>query len=145
MKRQHALIKTILIFTLVHMLIVQWPLVNQVLRMVDVTRMNGAYALFVIELIQFCLFAGILGLIALFWITLMRIVAGIILIVDLVALYFMTRFGVIMNQEMIANILNTDGSEVGALIDWKIFAWGIILGVLPAAAFFVLKIRPHPY
>ena len=145
MKRQHALIKTILIFTLVHMLIVQWPLVNQVLRMVDVTRMNGAYALFVIELVQFCLLAGILGLISLFSITLMRVVAGLVLIVDVVALYFMTGFGVIMNQEMIANILNTDGGEVSALIDWKIFAWGIILGVLPAALLFRVKIRPHPY
>ena len=122
MKRQHALIKTILIFALVHMLIVQWPLVNQVLRMVDVTRMNGAYALFVIELVQFCLFAGILGLITLFSITLMRVVAGLVLIVDVVALYFMTGFGVIMNQEMIANVLNTDGGEASALIDWKIFA-----------------------
>ena len=97
--------------------------------MVDVTRVNGAYALFVIELIQFCLFAGILGLIALFSITLMRVVAALVLIVDVVALYFMTGFGVIMNQEMIANILNTDGGEVSALIDWKIFAWGLILGV----------------
>lgn len=145
MKRQHALIKAILIFTLVHMFIVQWPLVNQVLRMVDVTRMNGAYALFVIELVQVCLFAGILGLIALFSITLMRVVAALVLIVDVVALYFMTGFGVIMNQEMIANILNTDGGEVSALIDWKIFAWGLILGVLPAAWFFTVKVRPHPY
>ena len=126
MKRQHALIKMIFIFTLVHILIVQSPLVAQVFRMVDVTRVNGAYALFVIELIQFCLFAGILGLIALFSITLMRIVAGLVLVVDVVALYFMTGFGVIMNQEMIANILNTDGGEVSALIDWKIFAWGLI-------------------
>ena len=81
MKQQHAIIKTIFVFTLVHMLIVQWPLVSQVLRMVDVTRMNGAYAMFVIELIQVCLLAGILELIALFSITLMRIVAGLILIV----------------------------------------------------------------
>jgi len=145
MKPQHALIKTIFVFTLVHMLIVQWPLVNQILRMVDVTHMNGAYALFVIEIIQVCLFAGILGLIALFSITLMRIVAGLVLIVDVVALYFMTGFGVIMNQEMIANIINTDSGEVSALIDWKIFAWGILLGVLPAALFFTVKIRPHPY
>ena len=57
----------------------------------------------------------------------------------------MTEFGVIMNQEMIANILNTDGGEVSALIDWKIFAWSIILGVLPAAVMFLIKIRPHPY
>jgi glucan phosphoethanolaminetransferase (alkaline phosphatase superfamily) len=39
----------------------------------------------------------------------MRVVAGIVLIVDVIALYFMTGFGVILNQEMIANILNTDG------------------------------------
>ena len=61
MKQQHALIKTILVFTLVHMLIVQWPLVSQVLRMVDVTRMNGAYALFVIELIQVLFVCGYFG------------------------------------------------------------------------------------
>jgi len=47
--KQHALNKTSFVFTLVHLLIVQWPLVSQVLRKVDVTRMNGAYALFVIE------------------------------------------------------------------------------------------------
>ena len=58
-----------------------------------------------------------MALVALFSITLMRVVAGLVLIVDVVALYFMTGFGVIMNQEMIANILNTDGGEVNALID----------------------------
>jgi glucan phosphoethanolaminetransferase (alkaline phosphatase superfamily) len=47
-----------------------------------------------------------------------------------IVLYFMTGFGVILNQEMIANILNTDGGEVSALIDWKIFAWGIITAFL---------------
>jgi glucan phosphoethanolaminetransferase (alkaline phosphatase superfamily) len=31
------------------------------------------------------------------------------------------------------------------LIDWKIFAWGIILGVIPAAFLFAFKIKPHPY
>ena len=53
----------------------------------------------------------------------------------MIVLYFMTGFGVILNQEMIANILNTDGGEVSAFIDWKIFAWGIILGVIPAVFF----------
>jgi glucan phosphoethanolaminetransferase (alkaline phosphatase superfamily) len=91
------------------MLIVQWALVNQVLLMVDVTHLNGAYALFVIEAIQFFLFAGVLGAIAIVSANLMRVVAGIVLIVDVIALYFMTGFGVILNQEMIANILNTDG------------------------------------
>ena len=53
MKKHTSLLKIILIFSLVHMLIVQWPLVTQVLLMVDVTHLNGAYALFVIEAIQF--------------------------------------------------------------------------------------------
>ena len=76
----------------------------------------------------------------------MRIVAGLVLIVDVVALYFMTGFGVIMNQEMLANILNTDGGEVSALIDWKIFAWGIIIGRIACCVVSLLsKIRPHPY
>ena len=126
MKKHTSLIKIVLIFSLVHMLIVQWPLVTQVLLMVDVTHLNGAYGLFVIEAIQFFLFAGVLGAIAIVSANLMRVVAGIVLIVDVIALYFMTGFGVILNQEMIANILNTDGGEVSALIDWKIFAWGII-------------------
>lgn len=145
MKKHTSLLKIILIFSLVHMLIVQWPLVTQVLLMVDVTHLNGAYALFVIEAIQFFLFAFVLGAIAIVSANLMRVVAGIILIVDVIALYFMTGFGVILNQEMIANILNTDGGEVSALIDWKIFAWGIILGVIPAAFLFAIKIKPHPY
>ena len=145
MKKHTSLFKIVLIFSLVHMLIVQWPLVNQVLLMVDVTHLNGAYALFVIEAIQFFLFAGVLGAIAIVSANLMRVVAGIVLIVDVIALYFMTGFGVILNQEMIANILNTDGGEVSALIDWKIFACGIILGVIPAAFLFAIKIKPHPY
>ena len=45
---------------------------------------------------------------------LMRVVAALVLIVDVVALYFMTGFGIIMNQKMIANIQNTDGGEVNA-------------------------------
>ena len=98
-----------------------------------------------LEAIQFCLFASVLAAIAIVSASLMRVVAGVILIVDVTTLYFMTGFGVILNQEMNANILKTDGGEVSALIDWKIFAWGIILDVIPAAFLFAIKIKPHPY
>ena len=123
MKPQKSLINAIVYFSLCHMLIVQWPLIKQVLRMVDITTLNGAYALVVVEIIQLCLFVAVLGVVSIVSVTAMRIVAGALLIADVVALYFMVAFGILLNQEMIANILNTDSGEVSALIDWKLFAF----------------------
>lgn len=142
MKPQKSLINAIVYFSLCHMLIVQWPLIKQVLRMVDITTLNGAYALVVVEIIQLCLFVAVLGVVSIVSVTAMRIVAGALLIADVVALYFMVAFGILLNQEMIANILNTDSGEVSALIDWKIFAWGTILGIMPAFWFLRIKIAP---
>lgn len=145
MTRTFSIFSTVLGFSTIHMMIVQWPLMARTLHMVDATTSNGIMAIIMIMAVQLCLFAALMGLLSLVSLWVMRVVAGIILIVDVVALYFMLNYGILLNQEMIANILHTSTGEVGGLIDWRIFVWAAVVGGLPAIFLLWVKITPHPY
>jgi lipid A ethanolaminephosphotransferase len=145
MRRQYSLITVILLFSAYHMMAVQGPLMDHVLRSINSQTVDGIVVIFTVALIQLCLFAALLGVLSIISIWLMRAVAGVLMIVDVVAFYFMNAFGILLNQEMIANILNTDTGEVGGLIDWRIFAWGFGLGVVPALLMLFVPIKAHRY
>lgn len=81
---------------------------DHVLRSINSQTVDGIVVIFTVALIQLCLFAALLGVLSIISIWLMRVVAGVLMIVDVVAFYFMNAFGILLNQEMIANILNTD-------------------------------------
>ena len=56
------------------------------------------------------------------------------------ALYFMTEYGVILDQTMIGNILNTNFQEATELLDIAILPYILLLGIAPAIVIWNIKI-----
>ncbi len=48
------------------------------------------------------------------------------------ALYFVSSYGVILDKSMIGNIFNTNIDEASSYLGWKMVAYVLLLGVLPA-------------
>lgn len=63
---------------------------------------------------------------------LMRVAASALFVIAALGAYFSSEYGVIMNQEMMRNVLETDGDEVTALMSADLWLHVLLLGVIPA-------------
>ena len=65
----------------------------------------------------------------------------ILLLCNSIALYFMNTYHVLIDRIMILNIMHTNIYETKDLLHWKLFAYLILLGILPAYIIGKIKIR----
>lgn len=85
----------------------------------------------------FALQAFILGL--LFWWKLARPLLALLMVVTALAHWYMTRYAVVFDTEMVRNVLHTDVAESRELLSVRMLLHVLLLGVLPAAL--VLLVR----
>lgn len=88
----------------------------------------------------FALHAVIFGLLC--WGRLARPLLALLLVVTALAHWYMTRYAVVFDAEMIRNVLHTDVAESRELMTPGMAWHALLLGVLPAAL--VLLTRPKP-
>lgn len=55
--------------------------------------------------------------------------------------YFMYSYGVVIDGDMMQNAVETNAQEIGALLTPQMGLWLLLLGVLPAAAVSIVRIR----
>ncbi|MDE2406271.1 MAG: phosphoethanolamine transferase [Xanthomonadaceae bacterium] len=86
----------------------------------------------------FALHAFLLGLLC--WGRLARPLLALLLVVTALAHWYMTRYAVVLDAEMIRNVLQTDMAESRELLTFGMLLHTLLLGVLPAVL--VLLTRP---
>lgn len=74
------------------------------------------------------------------WGRLARPLLALLLVVTALAHWYMTRYAVVFDAEMVRNVLNTDPAESRELVSLRMVLHVLLLGVLPAAL--VLLTRP---
>jgi lipid A ethanolaminephosphotransferase len=79
------------------------------------------------------------------WRFLFRPVVTILLIGNAVALYFMVRFQVVMDESMMRNVVQTDPREVRDLVNWRMLAFIVFAGVVPAVLLWSVRVRRDPW
>jgi lipid A ethanolaminephosphotransferase len=65
--------------------------------------------------------------------------AAALFLVAAISSYFIARYGVVMNKDMLRNVFETDRSETGALLTTELVLRTLVLGVIPALI--VLKVK----
>ena len=65
--------------------------------------------------------------------------AGIIFIINSIAVYFINTYSVIIDESMIGNILNTNYEESSSFFSYKLILYLVILGILPSI--FIIKAK----
>ena len=88
----------------------------------------------------FALHALLFGLLC--WGRLARPLLALLLLVSAFAHWYMSRYAVVLDPEMIRNVLHTDLAESRELVSGRMLLHALLLGVLPAVA--VLLTRPLP-
>jgi lipid A ethanolaminephosphotransferase len=66
---------------------------------------------------------------------------ALILVLSSLAAYFMDNFGVVIDEEMLHNVAQTNTAEAADLVNVKAIAYFTLLGVLPAALLLAIPMR----
>jgi len=72
---------------------------------------------------------------------LLKVVGSVLLVLASVYWFFMSRFGVLVDEDMIANIFETNVDEAGALMTPRLLLHVLVFGLLPA--FLLVRSRLH--
>jgi len=67
--------------------------------------------------------------------SLLRMLVLVLLPVTAAASYFISEYGIVIDAQTVRNIFETDVRETGDLLTWKLIAYVIFLGVVPAVLF----------
>lgn len=70
---------------------------------------------------------------------LLKVTTSLLFVVAAFGSYFSAKYGIVMNKEMMRNVWQTDATEAGGLISVQLIQWVLLLGVVPAA--FIWKVR----
>lgn len=103
----------------------------------EVYPFNSTYAPFVISLGIVCFLFLVLFFSLLGWRYTTKPLLIFMLIIAAIENYFMETYNILIDRTMIENIVHTDVREALDLMSWKLFAYLILLGLLPS--YFIYK------
>ncbi|SFV69536.1 sulfatase [hydrothermal vent metagenome] len=106
-------------------------------HVIAVYPVNATYIPFLLsQVVVFSLFL-VLFFSLLAWRIFIKPVLIFMLIVAAFENYFMQTYNVLIDETMIENVMQTDSHEVFDLMNWKLFIYFLVLGLLPA--YFIYK------
>ena len=88
----------------------------------------------------FLLFVTALSLLA--WRWSLKPVLAVFFVSAAAGAYFMLSYGVVIDSTMMANVLQTDAREVRDLLNWRLLAALVLLGVVPSVVAWRCTVRP---
>ena len=106
-----------------------WPFWRAVWQGVGGLREGNGLFLLTLPLFVLSWLFLLLSLLA--WGRLTKPVLALALLVSAAASYFMNSYGIVIDQSMLTNLVQTDTAEATELLSWKLAAWLLGFGVLP--------------
>lgn len=108
---------------------------------IEYGSLNGIQTLLTVFVIVFTVTGAMLFFLSAISTKLIQVVIPLVAISNAAAIYFMWKYGVILDKSMMGNILNTNYREASEFLSINLIATIILLGVLPALFFLSLKIE----
>ena len=129
-----------LIMGFFNFILFHYPFFNFAFENIDYQSFNGILAIFSLVILMiianaftFYLFFGISRKIS-------KILFSITFIINSIAVYFINTYGIIVDQGMVSNVLNTNYEESASFFSWKLILYILFLGIFPSIFIFKAKI-----
>lgn len=68
-----------------------------------------------------------------------------LLLVSAVVNYYMVSYGIVIDDKMIVNLLETDFREASEQLTWPFFRHTLVFGLLPAALLLIIQVKYRPW
>ena len=138
--RDCGLLGFLLTVALVNTLLFQRPLYALALSTLSALDWSGSLALTLLFVLQFTATFTIFSLLGFVSTPLLKIVIILLTLGNAVALFYIDKFGVVLDRTMMANIFNTRLSEASDLFHPKLLLYVLFFGIVPSWLVFKLKI-----
>ncbi len=140
LKDKIALTRAVLLISLLNFLFFHYPFFSYVFHNLNYKSFNGI--LLVVTLIILMVVANAFFYYLLFSISvrLGKFLAILFFTVNALAVYFVNTYGVIIDESMVGNVLNTKYEESVSFLSLKLFIYIIVLGILPGILIIKAKI-----
>lgn len=134
-----------LLFSFINLVLYHYPFFKFVFGNIDVKSLNGI--LLLISLI----IAAILANAFFFYLVLFLLrkvgkwLMALFFIINAIAVYFVNTYGVIIDETMIGNVLNTNYEESSSFFSFGLVLYVILIGIIPSILLFRIKfVRVKP-
>jgi lipid A ethanolaminephosphotransferase len=124
--------RLIWLFTVVNLLAFHLPLLSYLRSTVALGSMLGLGVMVILVCLSTMLMWLVLGGVSLLSPRLIKPLALLFILINGLALYAMNTYHVVLDQDMISNVWNTNTAEATALFHPKLLAYLALAGVLPA-------------
>jgi len=132
----------IVVATLLNLLFYHYPLYSFALSRLDAFSAHGILTLISLTLLSVMLTSVALSVLFFISTKLVKFVCIVFVLVNSIALYFMTTYKVVLDYSMIGNILNTQTSEASSYWHPTLLVYFLLLGLLPSWIIWHLKFKP---
>jgi len=130
----------VLIISVVNLLLYHLPLFKFAVNNLDYKSLDGI--LTIVNLAVLTIFLNVLFFYILFFIS--QFIGKLLLVIffniNAIAIYFIVTYGVIIDETMIGNILNTKFEESSSFFSFGLIMYLILLGVIPSILIIKTKI-----
>jgi len=134
----------VLVMSVLNFLFFHFPFFTFVIHNIDYKSFNGVLLIFSLMLLMVVLNAFVFYLIFYLSRYFGKALLVIFFIANAIAVYFINTYGVIMDESMIGNVLNTNYEESRSYFSIKMIAYILILGVIPSIYIIKVKIIKVP-
>lgn len=131
-----------LLFSFINLILYHYPFYKFVYSNIEVKSLNGILLLVSLT-ISAILLNALFFYIVLF---LLRYVGkwllALFFFINAISVYFINTYGVIIDETMIGNVLNTNYEESSSFLSFGLFIYIILLGIVPSILIFKVKVVP---
>ncbi|MDO5106334.1 phosphoethanolamine--lipid A transferase EptA [Capnocytophaga sp.] len=127
-----SLLRFVLILSILNFALFHYPFFGFVLENINYKSFNGA--LLIISLLVLVIVANAFAFYLLVYLSrrIGKVILALLFIISSIAVYFINTYSIIVDESMIGNVLNTNYEESSSFFSWKLVAYVIFLGLLPA-------------
>jgi lipid A ethanolaminephosphotransferase len=130
----------VLLMSLLNFLFFHLPFFNFVFKNLDYKSISGITIIISLIILMIVLNAFVFYLIFSLSRRFGKFLLVLFFIINAIAVYFINTYGVIIDESMISNVLNTQYSEASSFFSFKLVLYVVFLGILPSIYIIKAKI-----
>ena len=139
LKYNLKIIHFVLLISFLNLLFFHFPFYSFVFNNVDYQSLNGITIISSLIILMLVVNALVFYLIYFLSRFVGKSLLAIFFVTNAVAVYFINTYGVIIDESMIGNVLNTNNEESGSFFSIKLVVYIILLGVIPGI--YIIKVK----
>ena len=137
LKNNFKILPFVLIISSLNFLFFHIPFFNFVFENINYKSINGVFVITSLVILMIVLNAFVFFLFLFLSQRVGKFLLVLFFLMNAIAVYFVTTYGIIVDESMIGNVLNTNYEESSSYFSYKMILYLIFLGVLPS--YFIIK------